>query len=207
MSRSETAYGLIKEKIITLDLKPLAVIDEQILMDSLQLGRTPIREALHRLAREDLVIIAPRRGMFVADISVTDLQKIFEMRILVEGYCAQLAAQRATHAQLAEMEQAVIRLEQTPGTDIIELMSLDRCLHQMMYTSADNKFLADALNHLHALSLRLWYLAVDKLDDLKGSIEDHRPVIEALKARDGRQAEILIQQHIARFQQQIRTVL
>jgi GntR family transcriptional regulator, rspAB operon transcriptional repressor len=207
VSHSEKAYGLIKESIITLDLKPLAVIDEQVLMDSLKLGRTPIREALHRLAREDLVIIAPRRGMFVADISVTDLQKIFEMRILVEGYCAQLAAQRATDAQIAEMERVVVRLEQTPSTDIPELMSLDRRLHQMMYEAADNKFLADALNHLHALSVRLWYLAVDKLDDLKGSIEDHRPVIEALKARNGPEAELLIQRHITRFQQQIRTVI
>ena len=207
MSHSETAYRLIKEKIITLELRPLAVIDEQTLMDTLQFGRTPIREALHRLAQEDLVIIAPRRGMFVADISITDLQKIFEMRLLVEGYCAQLAARRAAQVQLAEMEQVVTRLEQTPCTHIAELMSLDRQLHQMMYEAADNKFLADALNHLHALSLRLWYLAADKLIDLKGSIEDHRLVVEALKSRDGQQAELLIHQHIARFQQQIRTLL
>jgi DNA-binding GntR family transcriptional regulator len=207
VSHSEKAYRLIKERIITLGLKPLAVIDEQILMDSLRLGRTPIREALHRLATEDLVIIAPRRGMFVADISVTDLQKIFELRIKIEGYCAQLAAQRATREQIAEMERVVNRLAEVPSSATQELMSIDECLHQLMYQSADNKFLGDVLNRLHALSMRLWYLAVDKLDDLKGSIEDHRLIVEALKAGNGERAEALMQQHIIRFQQQIRAVL
>jgi len=207
VSHSEKAYRLIKDKIVTLELKPLAVIDEQVLMDCLQLGRTPIHEALHRLARENLVIIAPRRGMFVSDISVTDLQKLFELRILMEGFCARLAAQRATQAQIAEMEEVVVRLEQTPRSDTAELMAIDQTLHRLMYEAADNKFLADTLNNLHALSFRLWHLAVNKLGDLKQSIEDHRPVVEALKARDGARAELLIQQHITRFQQQIRTVL
>jgi len=86
-------------------------------------------------------------------------------------------------------------------------MHIDQCLHQLMYDSANNKFLSDVLNRLHALSMRLWYLAVDKLDDLKGSIEDHRRIVEALKAGNGAQAETLIQQHIFHFQQQIRAAL
>src|SRR5512135_1355111 len=102
-------------------------------MDCLQLGRTPIHEALHRLAREKLVIIAPRRGMFVSDISVTDLQKLFELRILVEGFCARLAAQRATEAQIAEMEAVVVQLEQTPNSASAELMAIDQTLHRLMY--------------------------------------------------------------------------
>ncbi len=207
MSHSELAYRTIKQKIITLELKPLAVIDEQVLMEDLGLGRTPIREALHRLAMENLVIIAPRRGMFVADISVTDLQKIFELRILNEGYCAQLAAQRATDAQLAQMELVVNKLGQVTPGDTQELMSIDQRLHQMMYEAADNKFLADELNRLHALSLRLWYLAVDQLADLKGSIDEHRLVVNALKARDGTSAKTLMQRHIARFQELIKAAL
>ena len=207
MNHSELAYRTIKQKIITLELKPLAVIDEQALMEDLRLGRTPIREALHRLAMENLVIIAPRRGMFVAEISVTDLQKIFELRILNEGYCAQLAAQRATEAQLAQMEVVVSKLGQVTPGDTQELMSVDQRLHQMMYEAADNKFLADELNRLHALSLRLWYLAVDQLADLKGSIDEHRLVVDALRARDGALAKTLMQQHIARFQELIKAAL
>ena len=207
MNHSDLAYQSIKQKIITLELKPLAVIDEQALMESLRLGRTPIREALHRLAMENLVIIAPRRGMFVAGISVTDLQKIFELRVQIEGYCAQLAAQRATDAQITQMEQVLDRLEPIPRTDTQELMSMDQSLHQMLYTSADNKFLADELNRLLALSLRLWYLAVDKVGDLKDSVDEHRLVVDALKARDSALAETLMQHHIARFQELIRAAL
>jgi DNA-binding GntR family transcriptional regulator len=97
---SDKAYHLIRLKIITLELAPLSAIDEQALMEDLQLGRTPIREALQRLAAEGLVNSAPRRGMFVADISLTDLQKIFELRVILEGFCARLAAQRVTRDQL-----------------------------------------------------------------------------------------------------------
>ena len=89
---SDKAYQLIRHKIITLELSPLSAIDEQALMEDLQLGRTPIREALQRLAAEDLVLLAPRRGMFVSDISITDLQKVFELRLMLESFCARLAA-------------------------------------------------------------------------------------------------------------------
>ena len=100
MRLSEKAYRLIKEKVVTLELPPSAVIDEHVLMQQLGLGRTPIREALQRLDSEGLVNIARRRGTFVNDISVTDLQKIFELRIVLEGFCARLAAQPAPEEPL-----------------------------------------------------------------------------------------------------------
>ena len=207
MNQSEKAYQIIKDKIVTLELKPLAVIDEQALMDCLKLGRTPIREALHRLETESLVIIAPRRGMFVANISITDLQKIFELRIPLEGYCAQLAAQRATDAQLTEMEEVVGRLDGLTNSDTHELMDVDQILHQLMYEAADNEFMVDVLGRLHTLSLRLWYLGLGQLKDLKVSIEDHRQIVQALRARDGALAERLIQQHIGNFQQAVKAAL
>jgi DNA-binding GntR family transcriptional regulator len=204
---SEKAYHLIKEKIITLQLEPLAVIDEQALMKDLDLGRTPIREALHQLAAEGLVIIAPRRGMFVADISITDLQKIFEVRMLLEGFCAQLAAQRATPGQIARMEAVLDELEQTSDEDIEALMMIDEHLHELMYQAADNKFLTDSLQRLLAPSMRLWHLVLDRLHNVRESIEQHREVVVAIKAGDGERAEALIQQHISHFQQGIKAAL
>jgi len=204
---SEKAYHLIKEKIVTLDLKPLSVIDEQALKDELDLGRTPIREALHRLAAEGLVIIAPRRGMFVADISITDLQKVFEVRMVLEGFCARLAAQKATEEQIAQMETVFEQLEQVADTDAEALMSIDTRLHELMYQAADNEFLDDSLCRLHALSLRLWHLVLNQLNDVKASIEEHGEIIAALKARDEAQAEKLVQRHIAHFQQEIKAAI
>ena len=207
MRLSEKAYHLIKEKIVTLELPPFSVINEQALMEELELGRTPIREALLRLAAEGLVDIVPRRGMFVASIKITDLQKIFEVRRLLEGFCARLAAQRITEEQIAQMEAILQRLEQVQNGDVEALMSIDERFHAVLYQAADNEFLAETLERLYAPSLRLWHLALDRLNDVRGAIEQHRGVAEALKAGDGARAEALVQQHVTQFQQEIKAAL
>lgn len=207
MRLSDKAYQLIRHKIITLELPPLSAIDEQALMEDLQLGRTPIREALQRLAAEDLVMLAPRRGMFVADISITDLQKIFEARMVLEGFCARLAAQRATPEQLAEMAVVVQKMDHVPDGDSRALMAIDERFHELLYEAADNEFVADTLNRLHALSFRLWHLVLDRLGDVRGAMEQHRVITEALMARDEMRAAELIQRHVSDFQREIKAVL
>ena len=207
MRLSDKAYQLIRHKIITLELPPLTSIDEQVLMEDLQLGRTPIREALQRLAVEDLVFFAPRRGIFVSEISITDLQKIFEARLVLEGFCARLAAQRATAEQLARMDDIVAGLDQVDGKESRALMAVDEAFHEWLYDAADNKFVADTLRRLHALSFRLWHLVLDRLGNVREAMEQHVEIAEAVKARDGTRAEVLIQRHISEFQQEIRSVL
>ncbi|MBS3784328.1 MAG: GntR family transcriptional regulator [Anaerolineae bacterium] len=207
MRLSEKAYRLIKEKVVTLELPPSAVIDEHILMQELDLGRTPIREALQRLDSEGLVNIVPRRGTFVNDISVTDLQKIFELRIVLEGFCARLAAQRITNEQLKRMESVLQDLEQLQDGDPQALMSIDKRFHRLLYASADNEFMADILNRLYDLSLRLWHLVLNRLDEVRHSIEQHGDVYRALKEGEGDRAEAIIQKHIVEFQQGIKAVL
>ena len=207
MRLSDKAYQLIRHKIITLELPPLTSIDEQVLMEDLQLGRTPIREALQRLAVEDLVFFAPRRGIFVSEISITDLQKIFEARLVLEGFCARLAAQRATAEQLARMDDIVAGLDKVDGKESRALMAVDEAFHEWLYDAADNKFVADTLRRLHALSFRLWHLVLDRLGNVQEAMEQHVEIADAVKARDGVRAEVLIQRHISEFQQEIRSVL
>lgn len=207
MRLSEKAYHLIKEKIITLELPPSSLINEQSLMDELGLGRTPIREALQRLEMEGLITIVPRRGAFVADISITDLYKIFETRIFLEGFCARLAAQRATAEQLSQMQDAVAQLEQASDNGVKKLMDIDACFHQLLYQAADNEFLADVLKRFYDLSLRIWHLVLERIGDVEDSITQHRGVIDALKAQDEDLAEALIQEHVIQFQQEIKDAL
>jgi len=204
---SDKAHDLIRQQIVTLELPPLSAIDEQALMEDLQLGRTPIREALQRLAVEGFVFSAPRRGIFVADISITDLQKIFELRVVLEGFCAQLASQRATEDHLAQMEATVVELRRLPEGDARALMAVDERFHHLLYEAADNEFLLDTLTRLHAMSFRLWYLVLDRLDGVEEAMEQHVAITEALQIRDGRRAEALIQQHIRDFQREIKEVL
>jgi DNA-binding GntR family transcriptional regulator len=204
---SDKAYQLIRHKIITLELPPRSAIDEQALMEDLQLGRTPIREALQRLAAEDLVFFAPRRGIFVADVSLTDLQKVFELRIILEGFCARLAAQRVTPDQLAEMRTLIQELSQLPGGDSKKLMAIDEQFHELLYQAADNEFLAQTLRRLHALSFRIWHLVLDRLGSVKGAMEQHIEIVRALQVRDEEQAEALLQRHVVEFQQEIKSAL
>lgn len=207
MRLSDKAYQLIRHKIITLELPPLSAIDEQALMEDLQLGRTPIREALQRLVAEGLVISAPRRGMYVAEIGITDLQKIFEMRMVLEGFCARLAAQRISAEQLSQIQAVIQDLEQTPNSDGKALMELDERFHHLVYLAADNEFLAATLGRLHALSHRIWHLVLDRIGDVRGAMEQHIAIAAALQERDGAQAEELLQQHVSDFQREIKAVL
>ena len=207
MRLSDKAYELIRHKIITLEMPPLSAIDESTLMEELQIGRTPIREALQRLASEDLVSIAPRRGIFVADVSITDLQEIFELRMALEGFCARLAAQRATPRQLAEMEAVLRELDAVPDEDTQALLAIDERFHTLLYQAAGNQFLADSLEHLQALSFRIFYLVLNRLGSVRWTVEQHREIIEVLQAQDGARVEALLQQHIYQFQQEIKAVL
>jgi DNA-binding GntR family transcriptional regulator len=207
MRLSEKAYHLIKQRIVTLDLAPLSVIDERVLGEELGLGRTPIREALHRLSAEGLVNIAPRRGMFVADISITDLARIFEVRIALEQLCARLAAQRISQEQLAQMEVTLRELEELPEGEARALMAIDERFHRLLYQAADNEFLMDTLDRFYALSMRLWYLVLNHIADVQGAIKQHKKITTALKAGDGKKAEELVCEHIAEFQQKIKAAL
>jgi len=204
---SDKAYYLIRQRIITLELPPMSPIDEQALMEELQLGRTPIREALQRLAAENLVSIIPRRGMFVADIGLTDLQQVFELRMMLEGYCARLAAQRASDNQLAEMQRLIGELEYVSESDRKQLMIIDEQFHELLYQAADNEFLADTLRRLHALSFRIWHLVLDRLGGVRGAMEQHVEITKAITARDEERAEALLRKHICEFQSEIKSVL
>ncbi len=101
---SDEAYRAIKRKIATLELPPSSLINEQKLVQELGIGRTPVREALHRLALENLVTIVPRRGTFVSNVGITDLQELAEIRQELEGLAARLAVERMDADYLAEME-------------------------------------------------------------------------------------------------------
>jgi DNA-binding GntR family transcriptional regulator len=207
MRLSEKAYRLIRDAIITLKLPPSSLINEQDLMEQFNLGRTPIREALQRLGVEGFVTVVPRRGTFVADIHITDLQKIFEVRIELTGFCARLAAQRISDAQILELERVLDGLGQVTGGDVEALIDIDWRFQELLYAAADNQFLAEMLNRLYALSLRLWYLVLDRLGDVRDAIGQHSELLEALRARDGARAEACIQNHIAQFQREIKAVL
>ncbi|TMD81383.1 MAG: GntR family transcriptional regulator [Chloroflexi bacterium] len=206
-SQGERAYLLIRDQIITLKLAPGSVIEEARLREELGLGRTPIREALQRLAHENLVTFVPHRGTFVCDINLTDLHRLTEVRVELEGYAARLAADRAGAADRTLMKALIAELEKIDQSDVHGLMRLDQRIHRQVYQATRNAFLQSMLEESFNLSLRIWFLGLDRGIRLKEAVGEHRRLLDAIVSRDADQAEAIMRQHVTGFEQAIRKVL
>ncbi len=207
-SLAEMAYLLIRDLIITLALRPGTAIQERALMAELGLGRTPIREALKRLAHENLVTVVPHRGIFVSDINITDLAAISEVRLPLEGWAARAAAERATGEErrvARELRQEVAALRR--GAEGTEVMRLDQRVHRHIYQAAHNRFLAETLDRYLNLSLRVWFLVVERVTRMKAVSEEHSELLAAIEAGRGDVAEEVLRRHVANFEAEIRSIL
>lgn len=201
---ADRAYERIKEMIVTLEMSPGTVIEEVQLREQLDLGRTPIREALKRLEAEKLVIIKPRRGIFVADITITDLMQIYEVRIELEALCARLAAQRATPEFIRRMEKLIEQYRAIEPTDLPALFVVDRQFHMTLAEATMNSFLCRELELFYNLSLRIWYLALSSVASEDIDVDAHPNILHAIKTKDTDLAEERMREHIQHFHQAIR---
>lgn len=204
---AQRAYDQIKERIITTKMPPGAVISEAALQSELSLGRTPIREALKRLQSENLVHVKPRRGIFVADISLTDLTQIYEVRVELEGLCARLATRRITPSQLEQMRELVDRYQKADPTDRDLLIDLDRRFHHLLAEAAHNKFLREEMDQFYSLSLRIWHLALNYIQPEDLDVRAHEEVLAAIEDGDSERAEQRMREHIQYFHRTIKRYL
>jgi DNA-binding GntR family transcriptional regulator len=207
-SLAEKAYLLIRDRIIRLDLPPGATVNERALMAELDVGRTPVREALHRLADQRLVGIVPRRGIFVTPIDIRDLGAISEVRTRLEGYAGRLAATRASSAQRAETGALLDHLAaRHPEADQTELIELDQLVHRHVHRCTHNAYLQATLEEYFVLSLRLWFLVLDNVARLEPAVQEHRDLLAAVRDGDAATAERVLQAHITGFETEIRRAL
>lgn len=206
-SQSEAAYLRIRERIVSLDMPPGSVVNEGRLREELKIGRTPIREALQRLARENLVRSIPHRGTFVTDVNITDLARITEVRVVLESHAARLAAERLSIADRDSFAQLLQRLEEGPSLDQRQLMRLDQQIHREIYRAARNPFLESTLERYFNLSLRLWYLVLDRQVGLREAVEEHVELLRAILAGDGPAADDSMRRHVTGFEREIRKAL
>jgi DNA-binding GntR family transcriptional regulator len=202
-SLADKAYHEIRVLIVSLELAPGAVIDERDLIERLGIGRTPVREALRRLAQERLVEVYPRRGMFVTGVDVRELARLSEVREVLEPEAARLAAERATDADRAELAALVEELDRGGG----ELMELDERIHRAVYRAAHNDLLEATLEQYYVLALRIWSIALDRAHELEEAVEAHRALLEAIQAGDGERAADTMRAHVQDFEQAMHRVL
>lgn len=204
---TQKAYQRLHGMITSLRLSPGSPIDEGRLAQELDMGLTPIREALKLLVHDNLVEVSPHGGIFVSAVDLSDLQQISELRRLLESFCAQQAALRATPDDLAILE--ALRQEQAaiPPDDSQRWFELDHKFHQAIARAAHNKYLAQTLERFFGLSQRLWYLALPHLGFLPASVEVHLELVDAIKDRDAGRAEALMSAHVQEFYSQVQEIL
>jgi len=164
---TERAYRMIEEQIVTLRLKPGDILSEQMLSVACRIGRTPIREALQRLAREGLVTILPRKGILVSDINPRHQLLLLEVRRELERLLSRAGAERATREQRTGMLEIARGMERAARTnDDISFMRLDREFNQLMIEAAHNDYAARSMKLLQGLSRRFWYMHYRAAADL-----------------------------------------
>lgn len=214
-SLAEKAYYVLRDKIITLELPPGSTIDERALQEELDLGRTPIREALHRLGDESFVRVIPRRGMFVAGVEAGDLGAISELRVELEGFAGRLAAERASAGEQAaadDLAGEVARaaeggVDAQASADHLELMRLDQRIHRLVHRATRNPYLQSTCESYFVHSLRLWFLGLDRITRLDEAVAEHLDVLAAVRDGDAATAERVLRAHVTGFEREMRAVL
>jgi DNA-binding GntR family transcriptional regulator len=211
-SLAERAYEQLREEIIAVRLPPGTLLREDELMQRLDVGRTPIREALQRLRTDGFVTVIPRRGTLVTEISITDLAAIYEVRKQLESWASRLAAERAgaeDHAEARALRDELAALR--PGDDYPTLLALDRRIHRFVYRTTRNPFLAETLDRYHNLSLRILHVAMRRYPPLTPRLDDvvheQRGMLDAICAGDGPGAERIAHAHISTFERAIRDTI
>ena len=185
----ERAYCELEEQIVTLHLKPGEVLSESTLSESLRIGRTPIREALQRLAREGLVRILPRKGILVSETDPRKQLLVLETRRELERLLCRLAAQRATQEQRRRFQEIATGMDSAgKGNDDIFFMRLDRELNVLIAEAAHNEYALRAMRFLHGHSRRFWYLHYKQAADLPLCARLHASQARAIAGGDPRSA-------------------
>jgi DNA-binding GntR family transcriptional regulator len=205
---ADRAYAELRDRIVTLVIPPGAPINEDALGRELEMGRTPVREAIKRLALENLVTVFPRRGTFASEINITDLAQISDVRVLLEGHAAARAAERLTPAQRDELDAMLAEIDEREGSpDPAVLMQLDADIHRFIYRCSGNAYLQETLERYLNLSLRIWYLVLDRLPHLFERVDEHRALLEEIREGNPNEAREILAEHVATFETEIRGVL
>jgi DNA-binding GntR family transcriptional regulator len=188
-SLTEQAYRALEERIVTLKIPPGTVVSEAILGDRLGFGRTPIREALWRLARERLVAIIPHRGIIVSEIDIASQLRLLELRRVVERLVASRAAKRASESERKRLAEIGDGMEAAAAeNDDTAFMRLDREFNELTVAAARNEFASSAMSLVQGLSRRFWYLHYKEAADMPLAARLHAEVARAIARGDGEAA-------------------
>ena len=200
-TKTDAAYQALRRAIVTGEIGPNEPLDENALQQRYRLGRTPLREALKRLAREQFATWPPHSTPFVRGVSADELNDLYQTRIILEEPASRMAAASITDAQLDRLDEISVQIEKLIAAgEIYHAVEADHALHLAIAQSTGNRFLAEAVSNLNCGSLRLWYTTHKRLHD-QTQTPRHSHLVEALRSRDPERAAEETRRHILRSHQ------
>jgi DNA-binding GntR family transcriptional regulator len=198
----QRAYEKIKQAIVTLRFEMGKSINEQDLCREFNLGRTPVREALQLLASEGLVVVVPRKGVYVSYVSLEDFQKLFETRIMVETYCISEAASKISGNEIQRLKTLIENSEPLVDDRNIEgLLKIDREIHMGIVKSLNNHYIEQIAEQVYDLVTRMWFLSFQTRtkEQLRFSLLAHCKILDKLATRNVTESIDANREHLDQF--------
>jgi DNA-binding GntR family transcriptional regulator len=203
LSATEIAYTAIRGDILSTKLRPGDAVPLETYVSDLKLSRTPVREATLRLEREGFIEIRARLGTFVSHLDLRQIQEMYEVRMVVEGHAARLAAERADPAEVKRVEAHLTALKANGHFDVQALSEAGQLVHKLIVESCGNQLLADTIRSLQDHFTRFRSLSLAIPQKVVSSHREHLAILRAMRARDGSEAERLVREHFSNAAQSL----
>lgn len=197
----EIVFETLREAIIQGNLEPGERLMEIQLAEEMGVSRTPVREAIRKLELEGFVVMVPRKGAYVAGISVKDIADVFEVRAALEGLAASLAAERATAEELEEMERVSLHIYEAGDSQINSVVERDADFHDLIYKASRNQRLIQIITLLKEQIQRFRITSLSQPGRLKHAVDEHKGIIEAISEHNVELAGLLAREHIETAEQ------
>lgn len=197
----EMVFESLREAIILGRLKPGERLMEIQLAEEMGVSRTPVREAIRKLELEGFVVMVPRKGAYVAGVSVKDIADVFEVRSALEGLAAGLASERITDEEMEELEKAILQI--SGEEDILTVVKGDSLFHEIIYKASRNQRLTQIITHLQEQINRFRLTSLSVPGRLKIAVGEHKKIVEAITSRNVDLANRLASEHMENAEQNL----
>jgi DNA-binding GntR family transcriptional regulator len=204
----ELVFESLREAIISGQMKPGERMMEIQLAEEMGVSRTPVREAIRKLELEGLVVMIPRKGAYVAGLSLKDVADVFEIRRALEGLASELAADRITETELENLERYLVKIaEEIEAGDLNKVVDTDTDFHTLLYQASRNQRLSQIISNLREQIQRFRATSLAIPGRMREALEEHRQIVEAISSRDGETARRLAQEHIENAENSLMSVI
>lgn len=198
----EVVYETLREAIKTGSLAPGERLMEIQLAEELGVSRTPVREAIRKLELERFVVMIPRRGTYVANLSLKDINEVFEIRAALDSLAAGLAAERITEDEQEQLERMLVEIaDYIDQNDHVKIVATDEAFHDLLYRASRNERLVGIIYNLREQFSRFRSVSINYPGRLQNTLEEHRQLVEAIAQRDSELAQHKAREHIENAEQ------